>query len=481
MIRSLCLILALAPAVALAQLPYPTSPDWTSTDTEISTGAALVDLDRDGWLDLVVANGNDIYEEHVVVYYNRGDGTLPGTPDWASADTAYHGHLDVADVNGDGWQDVAVAILGEFNTIDNAAKLYLNNSGSLSSLPDWESDELANAFGCAFGDVNNDGRPDLAVGTGWSYGPRFYHDYVYVNSGGTLPTSATWSPDDQSLTQGVLWTDANRDGWLDLVAVPADAETAVYLNLGGTLETAPSWQTTDSSGQDAIMATAGDVTGDGLRDLFVTDNTQLGGSGLFRQYAGAAGGLYETTYSWSYFGGYGSAVALADVDGDGDLDLATGGWWDRTRLFLNTAAGLPVTPDWSSTPSSVIEKIVFADVDRDGEYPMTVGFVADGRRLFYLLHQPVQDVVEVRVDGVAQAPSTFTWSREAGWLTTATTPMVTLEVDYIASCTLDMAVTNWDGSVGNFLYYNRTDPFFFADAFESGDTTAWARDTVGRR
>ena len=115
------------------------------------------------------------------------------------------------------------------------------------------------------------------------------------------------------------------------------------------------------------MVACGDVSGDGLPDLIVADNNQIGGgSGRFRQYDGQASGFFSTTVGWSYFEGYSSAVALGDVDGDGDLDLATGAWWDSTRLFLNDGSGLPVSPQWSSAVTSVIEKIAFADVDRDG-------------------------------------------------------------------------------------------------------------------
>ncbi len=92
-------------SVAAAQTPYHTTPDWTSADHEVSTGGALVDLDLDGWLDLVVSNGNDMAQQHVAVYYNQGDGTFPSWPDWESDDFAYNGHLDVADVNGDGLND----------------------------------------------------------------------------------------------------------------------------------------------------------------------------------------------------------------------------------------------------------------------------------------------------------------------------------------------------------------------------------------
>jgi len=474
MIRWLAIVLVVTTPFGVAsEDPYPTVPDWESADTRVSTGGALVDLDQDGWLDFVVANGNDILEQPLAVYYNQGDGTFPANPDWLSTDVAFHGHIDVSDVDGDGWPDVAVAVLGEFNTVDHAAKLYLNNGGVLSPTPDWESDELANAFGCAFGDVNNDGRPDLAVATGWAYSPQhFFQNYVYLNTGGALALSASWSSDDDDHLQGVLWVDANDDGWLDLVGVPSGFETRIYANNGGALETTASWYTTDAISQDAIMATAGDVNGDGEPDLLITDNTQLSGSGRFRQYDGIAGGFFETTYDWSFHEGYGSAVALADIDADGHLDLATGAWWDSTRIFLNTGAGLASSPDWSSNPTSVIEKIIFGDVDNLAITASTSSFGADGRRLHYLPHQQIRGLVSVEADGVPLGPESFTFDAEHGWITIGVTATTSVEVSYLRSSSLDMAITNWDSSVGNYLYYNRIETIF-SDDFESGDTSAW--------
>jgi len=454
-------------ATASAQQVYPTVPDWVSADTPVSTGGALVDLDRDGWLDFVVANGNDMAQQRVTVYYNQGDGTFPPTPDWQSADIAYHGHLDVADVNGDGWPDVAVAMLGEFSTIDHAAKLYLNHNGTLSSLPDWQSAEMANAFGCAFGDVNNDGRPDLAAATGWAYSPQhFFNNYVWINTGGMLASSASWVSDDDDHLQGVTWCDANHDGWLDLVGAASGSQTRVYANLGGTLETTASWFTTDVPNQDSIMAACGDVTGDGYVDLFIADNNQIGGSGRFRQYTGQAAGYFATTAGWTYLEGYASAVALADVDADGDLDLATGAWWDSTRLFLNTGSGLPASPQWSSAVTSVVEKISFGDVDRDGLQVAAETLPADGGRLFELARRPIQDVLEVRLDGVPLAADEYTLHRD-GWITTAVAPTVSLEVSYRWSSAPDMTVTNWDNNVGNYLYYNQAVPDFTIGATPS--------------
>jgi hypothetical protein len=442
-------------AVATGQLIYRNSPDWTSADTQYSTGAALVDLDGDAWLDLVVSNGNDMNRERVVVYYNQGDGTFPLTPDWQSSDLAYNGHLAVADVNGDGWPDVAVALL--LNEGGPAAKLYLNNGGVLSSWPDWTSTEAARAFGVAFGDVNNDGRPDLAVVTGWPYNPGYEaKSTVHVNVNGQLENTASWQSDDLNEYMGGHWTDADNDGWLDLLAVAADTHTWVYRNLGGTLETTASWHTTDNIDQYAIMGTTGDVDGDGWRELFTTDNTQLSGSGYFRQYAGLAGGYFTQTPTWQYYEGYGSAIALADVDADGDLDLATGAWWDYTRLFLNVGGQFGAGSNWQSTGTSVVEKIVFGDIDHSALRPGLETFVpAADQHLFYLSRQPIDRIWQVRADGVELDPDEYTVGHEHGWVTVAEAPAVELEVDYLFSRGLDMAVSNWDSDKGNYVYRNR--------------------------
>jgi len=320
---------------------YPSTPDWVSDSPDYSTGAALADFNRDGWLDLVVSDGNDMGFGYIRIYLNDGSGHLSTSASWQSGDRGYNGHLDVADVNGDGWPDVAVSYLGTSSTYGPIARVYLNNNGVLSSTPDWTSTIIGNAFGVDFGDVNNDGRPDLAIATGNPYGPNRFHTYLYMNTDGTYGSTPSWQSDDQNIYSGVLWVDADDDGWLDLAGIGYQEQTQIYRNLGGELETTASWHTTDSANQFGIMLTAGDVTADGVRDLFSTDNTQLGGTGWFKQYSGLPTGFFETTPPWYYSGGMGSAVALADVNGDGALDLATGAWWEHHSC-------LPQSRSWSS-------------------------------------------------------------------------------------------------------------------------------------
>jgi len=438
--------------------PYLSTPDWVSDNPHYSTGAALADFNKDGWLDLVISDGNDMALGRLNVYYNDKNGNLPTTASWQSDDLGYNGHLDVADVNGDGWPDVAVSYLGTSSSFGPIARVYLNNEGVLSSLPDWSSDVTGNSFGVDFGDMNNDGRPDLAVATGWSYTPQhYYHNYVYLNIDGTLESSASWESDDTYTYMGTHWVDANDDGWLDLAYIGTGQETYIYENNGGILETTASWHTTDRVDQDGIMLTSGDVNLDGIKDLFATDNTQLGGSGRFKQYTGMSDDFFETTYSWNYMEELGSAVTLADVNCDDKLDLATGAWWDYTRLFLNDGSGLPTNPTWTSGGTSVVEKIVFGNVGPTyNENTYEDNFLPDGDlRLFYLSRQNIQKINSVKRDGVALDPSEYTYSREHSWITVDTAPIVSVEVSYNYSQSLDMVVSNWDSHIGNYLYYNQ--------------------------
>jgi len=437
---------------------YSNTPDWISENPHYSTGGAFADFDNDGWLDFVVSDGNDIQMGHVNVYYNNGDGEFPTNADWQSGDIGYNGHLDVADVNGDGWADVAVSYLGTSSSFGPIARVYLNNQGTLSSLPDWTSDISGNAFGVDFGDMNNDGRPDLAVATGWSYTPQHnYHNYVYLNINGTLESTASWVSNDMYNYQGCLWVDADNDGWLDLIGLGTGQETQLYQNIGGMLETSASWHTTDSSNQDGIMLTYGDVNNDEIPDLFATDNTQLSGSGRFKQYDGLSDGFFETSFSWNYYEGYGSAVALADLNSDGQLDLATGGWWDNTRIFINDGNGLPINPSWNSSGTSVVEKIVFGNIGPEfDERTYCIEFNPDGdRKLFHLPDKPIQKILNVSLDSKSLIPSEYTFSREHGWITVGMAPSESLKVTYNYSNSLDMAITNWDGNIGNYLYYNQ--------------------------
>ncbi len=454
----LLVVLACAPGLFAAGLPYDSTPDWVSSDTEVSTGAALTDLNRDGFPDLVVANGNDIYRQRLVVYYNQQDGTFPDNPDWQSDDIDYHGHLTVGDVNNDGWPDVAVSVyIGAAGfSEDGKVKLYMNNGiGVLETSPSWTADQDVYTFRCAFGDMDNDGDLDLAVACGESYNNRPRYNRVFRNSGGMLETAPAWLSDELDSSYDVSWADVDRDGDLDLAFCNSGDPNRVYYNDGGMLATSAGWSSADTAEQDANTLAWGDVTGDGWPDLAVADNNQLGGSGRFKLYVNNGSGNLGTTPGWtSSEGGYGSSVAFSDVDNDGDLDLFSGQWWGPVRVHQNEGGTLSASAVWASTTGSVVERICFGDVDQDATLVHSYEFASTpGRTLYDLPHRPIESIISVIVDGVGTTG--YCTSLEDGWISLAEDPLgVQVVVVYEWSRDLEMAVSNWDSSVGNYLFIN---------------------------
>lgn len=446
-----------------SQVPFNQNPNWISTDlSSVSTGGAFADINQDGWLDFVVANGNDISIQKLVVYYNDGTGTFPTTPDWQSSDINYHGHCDVGDVNGDGWPDVAVSVYignGGFTT-PGKVKLYLNNNGTLSSNPDWVSSDEFYTFSCAFGDADGDGDLDLAVAGGESYYSNPAQPRIYYNIGGMLETLPSWKGTAAIYSYDVNWADFDNDGDLDLVFAGESNPNYIFENFGDSISVTPTWQSTDAS-QYANSLFVGDVNNDGYLDLVISDNNQLGGTGKFKIYLNNNGILNTTPFWTSSFSGYGSGIMLADIDDDLDLDLITGGWWQPCRIYLNNGGSFNVNPDYTSTSSSVVEAIVCGDIDNDAVQNVQEIFISNGQtKLFYLPRTPLQDLKRVVVDTDTLHFNEYCYDLESGWVMLANQPDSGLSVTVEASVSwdIDLGITNWDQNQGNFLFYNTTNP-----------------------
>jgi hypothetical protein len=443
-----------------ATIPLESTPSWSSTDQDYSTGGALGDIDNDGDLDLFVGNGNDMAMEQDRVYYNTGTG-LEAIASWLSSDVGYGGHVAIGDVDHDGFIDFAVA-----NYLDpKRDQLYYNRSGILERTPSWSSGDLDNSFAVAFGDVDGDGDLDLAAACGESYSATSQPSKLYRNNGGTLETTASWLS-QTGYAYDAAWGDMDGDGDLDLALARECQPNHVYANVSGALQSTPAWVSTESQG--TLQCAWGDVDNDGDLDLAVADNAQLCGSSEIRLYKNN-GDILETTASWTSATTrtYYSCVAWADVDGDGDLDLASGGWWEPVVVFENLNGILETSPSWSWRPSNpydlVCEQVVWGDIDRDGMHPVEdEAYSGDGsRKIFYLHHYPAHSFQGVKVDGQPVSPYDYCYDLSAGWLSLRYAPSAgtnNVLISYTYSTDLELVVTNWDEPNGNHLFTNVSDP-----------------------
>lgn len=197
-------------------------------------------------------------------------------------------------------------------------------------------------FDMAVGDVDGDGDLDLVYATGEVLLLLNDGTGVFRDASGQLPGSARW-PATQFACALAL-SDLDGDSDLDLLCAVGGGyfaeQNTLYLNDGtGNFVDATPWAMPASSDETYALA-VGDVDGDGDPDVLFgnSDQDRL----LLNDGAGTFVDVTSTQLPAQALGTRG--LALGDVDGDGDLDVAleTGGWGGPTtgRLYLNDGGGI---------------------------------------------------------------------------------------------------------------------------------------------
>jgi flagellin-like hook-associated protein FlgL len=182
------------------------------------------------------------------------------------------------------------------------------------------------------GDLNGDGHLDI-VSAGKSSGQTVVH---FGSGTGTFTDAATFmTSDTDDEMRSVALGDLNNDGHLDIVTAgefdKSSGYSAVYLNRGdGSFSSLGTFATESGNTLDVELA---DLNGDGVLDMVTAGvgasslNVRLGrGDGTFAQPASVATG---TLYS----------LSLGDVNGDSILDLATTDAVGIARVHLGTGGG----------------------------------------------------------------------------------------------------------------------------------------------
>jgi hypothetical protein len=473
------LLTVLIAVPAFAAIPLPSAPSWTSNDYDYSTGGALADVNGDDWLDFIISNGNDMATNQNGVYLNRS-GALDTIPSWTSVDNGYFGHCYAGDVNNDGLPDLALAYLGSGTSGEKTARIYLNDSGTLGTMPYWKATDKHSSFDCCLGDVDLDGDIDLAISAGDAYASETDSVRIYRNNNGIFDTLPFWTAHEGTPSDAVRFCDIDNDGDLDLF-VGQHNRISMYRNSGGTLEQAPSWVARTDVGWILRLA-LGDYDNDGWPDLAAACNDQLGDPNGVRVYHNSDGTL-DTIASFAMLRAddYCSCVAWGDVNGDNYLDLAVGRWYGAVSVFANVAGVLDTTATWSWVPTIhsdlVCEAVVWGDLVNGHLSSVNESNSGDGtRKLFNIHRRPLQALDSVYVDGARAPVAGYCLDLLGGWVSLAAAPPAGINnvaFFYRFSEAPDLAVTNWDQSHGNHVFLNTT-PAGIATPREQVETTRLA-------
>ncbi len=347
---------------------------------------AVGDFNGDGQPDLAVANP---FLNTVSVLLNNGGGSFvpaAGSP-FASGGIEPRS-LAVADFNGDGIRDLAVANFGS-NTV-----LVLLNDGSGGFGPAAPVGVGSGPLSVAVGDFNGDSKRDLAVA-------NFLVDTVTVllgNGNGTFAPAAGSPFATGTNPTSVAVGDFNGNAKLDLAVTNQGSNTVSVLlgNGNGTFNP----KTDFGTGSGPFSVAVADFNGDGKPDLVTANqggNVSVllnNGSGGFNPKADFVAGTFPVS------------VAVGDFNGDGKPDLSVANQADNTvSVLLNTCVG---SADLSVTKT-------------DSPDPVTAG--TDLTYTLTATNAGVDNAANVTLSDPLPAGTTFrSLSAPVGW--TCTTPAV---------------------------------------------------------
>jgi Domain of unknown function (DUF4347)/FG-GAP-like repeat len=330
----------------------PTTPEVSVGKTPYDV--TLGDVNRDGHLDMITANGNS---NNVLVQLGNGTGDFTGD----TTVSVGNGPQDVilGDVNGDGRLDFLTA-----NYFSNTVSVRLGD-GVGGFIGNTDVTIIGNPYSIALGDLNGDGKLDFLTANSTS-------QTVSVRLGDGMG-GFTGNTDISvgAYPRSIVLADVNGDGKLDLLCGNEGSNTvSVRLGNGSGGFTG---NTNVSVGSAPMSVVLGDVNSDGKLDL-VTGNVNSNDVSI-RLGDGSGGFTGNTNVN---IGSQPISVTLGDVNRDGNLDLITANISSKT-VSVRLGDGLGgFTGNTSISVGTGPHAVMLGDVNSDGTSDLLVAnFLSD--------------------------------------------------------------------------------------------------------
>ena len=315
-------------------------------------GAAFLDYDQDGYIDLYVCSGTwleGFSKEDKPdrlpgnkLYRNRGNGTFEDVTQKAGVGGPWFSMgVTVGDFNNDGFPDLYISNYGSNALLKN------NGNGTFTDVTKRSNTGGGKecSVGAAWLDYDNDGFLDLYIGNYLEYDPNYKYfyapdgfpgplaydsekDILYHNNGdGTFEdvTDAMGIIDRDGRAMGVGVADYDDDGFVDIYVANDHTLNYLWHNDGGKKfeDRGTMTGTAFSQAGEATVSMSvdyADYNGDGLLDMFVSDDTYCSlyenmGNGIFSD----KGVPSNISMAAAQFVGWSSS--FFDYDNDGDVDI----------------------------------------------------------------------------------------------------------------------------------------------------------------
>jgi hypothetical protein len=394
-----------APSVSSApsEAPSAFSGVWVDATGDEMSGALgwtnkveLADLDQDGDVDILFANGGDYDAPGDPVasraWLNSGDGTFTdGTAHVLGEHALLTRVIKVADVNADGFPDILMG-----TTYDTQSRLLLGTG--VATWTDATATHLP-AAGLSvgdleFGDVDADGDLDVMLADWGDDGPindRGGQTALWLNDGSGVFTDATAVRMPETLV-GFSWdlelVDVDNDWDLDAaVSCKLCPSSLLFLNDGaGTFTdvTAERMPAFENNYEFAPI----DLDADGFLDLVTINDGPGATEHVFRN--DGTGTFVDATAEWwpstANTGWDDNVVVALDVESDGDADFVVGSLDGPDRLLINDGTGVLSLVDdpFDASASTGTLGMAIADLDGDGRPDVVEaqGEVAEDERVY---------------------------------------------------------------------------------------------------